>query len=168
MKTFRPNLIGKIDAQDKSYDFCIADVVVAICSVVIRVEENKSYLTNAFSHFLQFFAKSQHWPLGCIVELLTFSLADKFGFTKPFEERPANVKPGIRIVNGQSLRVLVRVHKNEPVSKSRAGSGLKNAGSGWAWALYCGLGLLRAWPGLGVWTAGLAQKPADPALNKSF
>jgi hypothetical protein len=26
--------------------------------------------------------------------------------------------------------------------------GLLNARSGRAWALYCGLGLLRAWPGL--------------------
>jgi hypothetical protein len=39
-------------------------------------------------------------------------------------------------------------------SNSRAGAGLKSAGSGRAWALHCGLGLLRAWPGLGatVWT----------------
>jgi hypothetical protein len=48
---------------------------------------------------------------------------------------------------------------------TRAGVGLKSAGSGLAWALHCGLGLLWAWPGLGgglgVWPAGLAQKP-DP------
>jgi hypothetical protein len=43
----------------------------------------------------------------------------------------------------------------------RAGAGLKSAGLGLAWALHCGLGLLRAWlgGGLGVWPAGLAQKP---------
>jgi hypothetical protein len=45
----------------------------------------------------------------------------------------------------------------------RAGAGLKSAGSGWARALHCGLGLLWAWPGLGgglgVWPAGLVQKP---------
>jgi hypothetical protein len=35
----------------------------------------------------------------------------------------------------------------------RAGSGLYNAGSGLAQALYCGLGLLRAWPGF--WALGL-------------
>jgi hypothetical protein len=35
----------------------------------------------------------------------------------------------------------------------RAGSGLQNVGSGWAWALYRGFGLLRAWPLL--WARGL-------------
>jgi hypothetical protein len=43
----------------------------------------------------------------------------------------------------------------------RAGAGLKSAGLGQA--LHCGLRLLRAWPALGgrlgVWPAGLAQKP---------
>jgi hypothetical protein len=33
---------------------------------------------------------------------------------------------------------------------TRAGTGLKSAGSGQAWAFHCGLGLLRDWPGLGV------------------
>jgi hypothetical protein len=36
-------------------------------------------------------------------------------------------------------------------------------------ALHCGLGLLRAWPGLvgglGVWTADLAQKPGPRGLG---
>jgi hypothetical protein len=53
---------------------------------------------------------------------------------------------------------------------SRAGAGLKSAGSGRARALHCGLGLLRAWPGLGgglgVWPAGLAQKPGLHGLGK--
>ena len=41
---------------------------------------------------------------------------DKYGFTKPPDKRPSNVKPGIRIVNGQALKVVIRVHKNEPVT----------------------------------------------------
>jgi hypothetical protein len=51
----------------------------------------------------------------------------------------------------------------------RAGAGLKSAGSGRARALHCGLGLLRAWPGmgggLGVWPAVLAQKPGPRRLG---
>jgi hypothetical protein len=65
-------------------------------------------------------------------------------------------------------------------NQTRAGAGLKSAGSGRARALHCGLRLLRARPGLGgrlgVWPVGLAQKPGPcvlrpgpaPALNQTL
>jgi hypothetical protein len=60
-------------------------------------------------------------------------------------------------------------HKRTHGVLFRAGAGLKSAGSGWARALRCGLGLLLAWPSLGgrlgVWPAGLAQKPGPRGLG---
>jgi hypothetical protein len=47
---------------------------------------------------------------------------------------------------------------------TRAGASLLSAGSGRAWALHCGLGLLRAKPGLvgglRVWPAALPKNQA--------
>jgi hypothetical protein len=60
---------------------------------------------------------------------------------------------------------VLRIAKRKTV-KSRAWSGLKNASSGWAWALYCRL--FWAWPGqicgLGVWSECLVQKPGPRGL----
>jgi hypothetical protein len=44
----------------------------------------------------------------------------------------------------------------------RAGAGLKSVGSGRAWALHC---YTAGFCGLGVWPAGLAQKPGPRMLG---
>ena len=59
---------------------------------------------------------SHHWI--AIPQLNIIWFADKYGFTKPYDDRPLNVKPGIRLFNGQSLKVTLRVNKNEPVTFS--------------------------------------------------